>query len=154
MRDLIPRKEFGTMTTRLLNEFWDEVDKFMAPSLFSTGIARNHKFSYPKLNIKSLEAEYVIEAAVPGLSKEDVKIEYADGLLTITGSSQNETKESDSGYLVRELHKSAFTRSINVDEDICKVEEINAVVENGVLTVKIPKKVLDKTETKRIIEVK
>lgn len=154
MRDLIPRKEFGTMATRLLNEFWDEVNKSMAPSLFSTGIARTHKFSYPKMNIKSLETEFVIEAGVPGLKKDDVQIEYADGLLTITGESQNELKEEDSKYVVRELHKSTFTRSINIDETVCDVENISAEVCDGILTVKIPKKLLDKPENKRIIEVR
>jgi HSP20 family protein len=155
MRDLIPRNEFGTMATRLLNEFWDEVNKSMSPTLFSTGIARTHKFSYPKMNIRSFEDSYVIEAAVPGLKKDDIQVAYADGLLTITGESQNETNNEDSRYwVIRELHKSSFTRSINIDESVCDTDNISAEVLDGILVVKIPKKQLDTPENKRIIEVK
>jgi len=150
MRDLIPRKELGTMTTRLFDDFWNELDNWMSPhrTVVKT------KFSYPKLNIKNGEKEYLIEAAVPGLTKENVRVEYSNGLLTIAGSSQNEGKEENNGYVVREMHKSSFARSINIDEEDCDVENIEAGVENGVLTVKIPKKVLDTAVPKRIIEVK
>lgn len=154
MRDLIPRKEFGTMTNRLFDEFWNEIDKFLSPSLNNDAITRIHKFSYPKINIKQTDAEYIVEAGVPGLTKEDVKVEYADGLLTISAQNQNSSSKEQNGYLVRELHRSAFTRSVTVDEVTCDVENIVAGVENGILTIKIPKKEVDKPEPKRIIEVK
>ena len=153
---LVPRSELGTMVDRLFGDFWNELDTFMTPALRSDAPLNQvgHKFSYPKLNIQNTEKEYVLEAAVPGLTKDEVKVEYANGLLTVSGSSKNEGETSKNGYVIRELHKSSFSRSVSVDEELCDVENIVAEVENGVLVVKIPKKVLDKPETKRIIEVK
>lgn len=153
---LIPRGELGTMVDRLFSDFWNEVDSFMSPALKSDSLLlkSGHKFSYPKINVRSAEGEYVVEAAIPGLTKDEVRVEYANGLLTVSGASKQDESVEKNGYLVRELHKSSFTRSISVDEEVCDVENIVAGVENGVLTVKIPKKVLDTATPKRIIEVK
>jgi HSP20 family protein len=152
MRDLIPRKELKTMTDRLFGDFWNELD-----SVFGTlnGMSSSgRKYSYPRINIQSLDNEYSIEAAVPGLTKDNVQVDYANGILTISASSQNEKNENQNGYVLRELHKSSFSRSISIDPDRCDVEAIEAGVTDGLLTVKIPKKVLDKPPNKRIIEVK
>ena len=152
MRGLVPRRELRTMTDRLFGDFWTEIDRMLSPERFAS--ATSAKFRYPKMNIRSLDNEFVVEAAIPGLTKEDVKVDYADGLLTISGSSKNEKNEEQNGYVVRELHKSSFARSVSVDEESCDVEKIEAGVTDGVLTVKIPKKVLDKPPNKRIIEVR
>lgn len=153
---LVPRSELGTMVDNLFADFWNELDSFMTPALKSDSLLlkSGHKFSYPKLNIQNSETEYLVEAAVPGLTKEDVRVEYANGMLTISGASKQDESVTKNGYVVRELHKSSFSRSITVDEEVCDVENISAEVENGVLSVKIPKKIIDKSETKRIIEVK
>lgn len=154
MSNLIPRSEFNTLGRRWLDELWNDFDAIMKPSnLFST-VKSKTRFNYPRMNIKSEDKEYVVEAAVPGLAKEDVKVEYSDGMLTISGNTQNEQEDNTNGYVVRELHKSSFTRSVVIDEDLCDVFNIDASVDNGVLKIKIPKKVLDKPEPKRIIEVK
>jgi HSP20 family protein len=152
MRDLIPRKELGTMTNRLFDDFWTEVDRMLSPNRFVSNT--NTKFRYPRLNIRDIETEYLVEAGVPGLTKDEVKVDYDKGVLTISGSTQNQSNQEQNGYVLRELHKSSFSRSVHIDEDVCDVENISAGVENGVLTIKIPKKLLDKPENKRIIEVR
>lgn len=152
MRDLIPRRELRTMTDRLFGDFFRELEEVV---ITPPGEKRvKCKYSYPRINIRNLDKEYNIEAAVPGLTKDGVKVDYADGVLTISGSSQNEKNETENGYVLRELHKSSFSRSISVDPELCNVEAIEASVSDGVLTVKIPKKALDKPSNKRIIEVR
>lgn len=150
MGGLITRKEFGTMIDRLFGDFWNELDIFdnKWPTL-SRG-----RFSYPKWNIKELDTETVIEAGVPGLSKDEVSVEYTDGRLTISGQKKNSVSNDRNGYLVRELHQSSFARTVAVSDDLYDVENIQAEVKEGLLVVKIPKKVVDKPEPKRIIEVK
>lgn len=158
MRDLIPRGvprgELKTMTDRLFGDFWRELDSLMTVPVGQLGSVVGRKYSYPRINVQNLETEYTIEAAVPGLTKDDVQVDYVDGVLTISASSQNEKDEEANGYVVRELHKSSFSRSLNVDPDQCDVEAIEAGVNDGILTVKIPKKALDKPPNKRIIEVR
>jgi HSP20 family protein len=152
MRSLIPRRELRTMTDRLFGDFWTEIDRMLTSDRFVPGAST--KFRYPRMNIKSLDNEFLIEAAIPGLTKEDIKVDFSDGILTISGVSKNEKNEEQNGYVVRELHKSSFSRSISIDEEICDVEKIDAGVTDGVLTIKIPKKSLDTTTPRRIIEVR
>lgn len=153
MRDLIPRKELKTMTDRLFGDFWNELDNVLGIPRGALS-SESRKYSYPRINIQKLDNEYSIEAAVPGLTKDNVQVDYANGILTISASSQNEKNENQNGYVLRELHKSSFSRSISIDPDQCDVEAIEAGVTDGLLTVKIPKKVLDKPPNKRIIEVR
>jgi HSP20 family protein len=152
MRDLIPRRELRTMTDRLFGDFWKELEEVMTVPVGQL-CATGRKYSYPRINIKNLDNEYSIEAAVPGLTKDDVKVDYADGVLTISASSQNSKDEEQNGYLVRELHKSSFSRSVVIDPEQCRVEDIEAEVADGILSVKIPKKTIDKPPDKRIIKV-
>ena len=146
------RDEWNTLTTQFLSDLWKDFDSMFD---FPTDITCNvgSRFGYPRMNLRNDEKEYVIEAGIPGLSKEDINVDYSEGVLTITGSNQNSSEVNEDDYYVRELHKSAFSRSVRVDEDHCNVEHIAAEVKDGILTVKIPKKVLDKPPNKRIIEV-
>lgn len=144
------RRDFNTMFDSLFNDFFKEFE-FGVPSIREK---RTSKFSYPKWNIQDNEKDFTIEAAVPGLTKDDVKVEYVDGVLNIRGNKQNTTESGAYGhFLVRELHKSSFSRSIVLDEESCDISNINASVDEGLLKIKIPKKVLDKSKNKRIIEV-
>ena len=152
MNSLITRSEMGTMVDRLFEDFFRDWQGFTRPAR-TVALNSSKKFGYPRLNLHQEEDKYVIEAAVPGLKKEEVNVEYADGVLTVSGATQNNSEINDDDYVVRELHKSSFSRSITVDEDHCDVENIEAGVKDGLLTVKIPKKVLDKPPNKRIIEV-
>lgn len=150
MGSLINRKEVDTVLTRTLDDLWNEFGSLWSDKSF----ARTGKHLYPRVNIQDLTSEVVIEAAVPGLTKDSVQVEYVDGLLTISASKQNDANSERNGYIVREMHKSSFSRSIQIDENVYDVNSIDASVKDGLLTVKIPKVVLDKPEKKRIIEVK
>ena len=146
------RNEWDTFMSECLSDLWRDWENVWAEK---NDISCNtgSRFGYPKINLRQDEKEYVVEAGVPGLTKEDVKVDYADGLLTISGKKQNSSEIKEDDYYVRELHKSSFSRSVKVDEDHCDVEHIEAGVQDGILIVKIPKKVLDKPPEKRIIKV-
>jgi len=74
---------------------------------------------------------------VPGLSKEDVSIDYEDGHLKISADKQN--RDSDD-FIHREIHRSAFSRWFSVDEEVYEVNKINANLADGILSITIPKK--------------
>jgi HSP20 family protein len=89
------------------------------------------------LGVFATENDYVISAVVPGLKPEDLHIEIKDQTITIEG----ETKAPEDGageYLVDEIRYGKFARtlSMNADLDGSKAE---AHVENGLLTLRIPK---------------
>jgi HSP20 family protein len=102
--------------------------------------------SYPKADVYEDDKTVTIEAGIPGLTKEDVKVEYVEDVLTISAQKQ-ETKET---RVHRELHKSAFRKSWRFPASLYKVAEIDAEVKDGLLTVSIPKIVEEKEEPRQI----
>ncbi|KAF8919222.1 HSP20-like chaperone, partial [Mucidula mucida] len=75
---------------------------------------------------------------LPGLKKEDVNIDVHDGRLTITGESRISTEREEEGYAVKERKFGKFARTLRLPQGV-KEEQINASLENGVLTVTFPK---------------
>ncbi|MCE0485074.1 MAG: Hsp20/alpha crystallin family protein [Methylacidiphilales bacterium] len=80
---------------------------------------------------------FIARAELPGFRKEDISVEVADGILTITGHEKSETKtdKKESAATTRERQ---VTRSISLPEYL-KLDNIGAVYQNGVLTVTLPK---------------
>jgi HSP20 family protein len=106
--------------------------------------------SYPRVNVADLKNEVLIEAEIAGLSKDDVSVEYADGMLTISGDKKTELDDADIRYVYKELKRSSFKRSFRVDEVTLDVENITAKFDNGILNVIIPKKEVIETKSKKV----
>jgi HSP20 family protein len=82
---------------------------------------------------------FVVRAELPGFRREDLNLEVADGILTVTGHRKTETpaegqKEEDG---VSQEYR--VSRSISLPDQV-KVDDIQAKYENGVLTVTLPKR--------------
>jgi HSP20 family protein len=92
------------------------------------------------------EANLTIEAAIPGLTKEDVSVEIAEGVLTIQGSSNQRTDVENSQYVKREIKRSAFQRSFRLGENLDE-NNVTGQYDNGILTLIIPKIVPTEQET-------
>lgn len=91
-----------------------------------------------KVDVKETENEYVLEAELPGIKKEDVNLQIDDDRLTISVQKNEQTEEEKDNYIRKERSYSSMTRSFgiaNVD-----TENVNAKYENGVLLVTLPKK--------------
>jgi HSP20 family protein len=106
--------------------------------------------SYPRVNVIDLKNEIAIEAEIAGLTKEDVSVEYEDGLLTITGNKKDEVEEPGTKYVYRELKRSSFRRSFQIDDTNLEVENISAKFDNGILNVSIPKKEVVVQKAKKV----
>jgi HSP20 family protein len=89
------------------------------------------------LDVQTDSDGYVITAPVLGMKVEDIKIEILDDVLTLSGETKSESEE-DSDYLLREIHYGAFRRSIRLPSAL-NPEEAEAKVEDGLLTIRIPK---------------
>ena len=95
----------------------------------------------PAINVKESDTEYTVELAAPGLKKEDFNVNIdRDGNLHIHMESKAETKDEDkkSHYLRREFSYSKFEQTLLLPDDVDK-DGIGAKVDNGVLTVSLPK---------------
>ena len=84
---------------------------------------------------------------IPGMNKEDIKLEYnkQDQTLTISGKKRLENKQQNVNYLRRQLKKSEFIRTFYIASDQIE-DEFYASFENGILIIDIAKKINEPLE--------
>ena len=94
-----------------------------------------------RTDVKETESGYDVSIDMPGVKKEDVKAELADGYLTISASvnQDNDEKDAEGRYIRRERYSGSFSRSFYVGEDVTQ-EDIKARFEDGTLKLSVPKK--------------
>jgi HSP20 family protein len=80
----------------------------------------------------------VIVSTIAGVKPEDIDITINNDMLTIRGKRERRKEIKDEDYLYSECYWGSFSRSIILPVEI-EMEKINAVIENGVLTVTLPK---------------
>lgn len=108
---------------------------------------------FPLVNIRNLDKEFRIELAVPGYKKEDLHVEVAEGLLTVS-SEQREERESDQdGWERREFRYNSFSRSFDLP-DRADADGVVADFKDGVLNLIIAKKAEAKLERAKAIAIK
>ena len=92
----------------------------------------------PRADIHDSEKEVAIDVEIPGILKENIKVEVKNGLLTVTGERKQERKtETPEGSRI-ERHYGKFERSFLLPETVDE-EKIVAGYTNGVLTLTLPK---------------
>ncbi|WP_162340019.1 Hsp20/alpha crystallin family protein [Cyclobacterium salsum] len=96
------------------------------------------KYQIPSVNVNENEKEFQLEVAAPGFDKNDFKIDFSKGILTLMAEKE-EKKEDEKGEMKRkEFSYAAIKRSFNLPE-IIDEEGINAKYENGILHIHLPK---------------
>lgn len=90
------------------------------------------------INVSELSHYFKVEAAIPGLSREDFIVDIDDDLLTISVLHKVSRKGEDKKYSLHEFDYEYFTRIISLPENTEK-EFVNAEYKNGILSVYLPK---------------
>lgn len=102
----------------------------------------------PRMDIRETEDTFIIKAEMPGIKKDDIEINIHDGLLTISGESEEKSEEKEEGKIVRQERRyGKYVRSMTVGNNIDQ-ENINASYNDGVLELTLPK--LAAVEPKKI----
>ena len=120
---------------------WDLFDRMFED--FGMGLARDKEW-IPSLDVSETDAEYIVTAEVPGLSKEDIDISLSEGLLTIKGEKKEEKKEETDTYHVVERRYGSFSRSLRIPTRV-DLAGVKAETADGVLKVVLPKVEEEKT---------
>ncbi len=123
--------------------------------LFDTDFVPKSNYTAPAINVKESDKAYTVELAAPGMKKEDFNVHINDdGNLIIKMESKQEHKEEDKNirYLRREFSYSKYEQTLILPDDV-KKDDIKAHVENGVLTVELPRVVEEKVKLSRQIEI-
>ncbi len=90
-----------------------------------------------RADIKENDSEYIVEAELPGVNKEEIVVEFKEDVLTITAQKQKDLEEEKENYVRRERKHGKVSRSFYVQN--INVEAINADYKDGILKVILPK---------------
>ncbi|KAF6143719.1 hypothetical protein GIB67_038798 [Kingdonia uniflora] len=108
------------------------------------------QFANTRIDWRETPEAHVFKADLPGLNKEEVKVEVEEGrVLQISGERSREKEEKNDKWHRVERSSGRFMRRFRLPENT-KVEEVKAQMENGVLTVVVPKQEESKPEVKSI----
>ena len=120
---------------------------------FNFPFFENRKNHHPimKTDIKTNGDSYTLAIDIPGFSKDEITISMEDGYLTVNASKKEETNTEEKNYVRHERFSGSYSRSFYVGE--ISEEKINAKLENGVLTIIIPKEI-EEQPVKKYIESK
>ncbi|CAO2840644.1 unnamed protein product [Amaranthus hypochondriacus] len=149
---------FGGRKTNVFDPFsldnWDPFD-----GIFSSVLANNSpsstarevsQFATTRVDWKETPEAHVFKVDLPGLKKDEVKVEVEEGrILQISGERSKEQEEKNDKWHRLERSSGKFLRRFRLPENT-KMDEVKANLENGVLTVTIPKVEEKKPEVKTI----
>ena len=126
------------------------MNEFLKPDWF--GGMENRHTAVPSVNILDNEKEFELHFAVPGFGKEAFNLELDNDLLTVSGTVDQKEGSAIGNFSRREFSTTSFTRKFTLPETI-ETASINAVYENGILKVRLPKKEEALPKPKRLIEI-
>jgi len=111
------------------DRFYREMDE-----VFDTSASKELASWQPKTRIlETKDGKTLIKAEMPGLSKEDVKVDFSKGILTVKGEKKIEEKSGDN----EKIETRSFLRSFRLPDDV-DPKEIKAKMEHGVLELTLP----------------
>ncbi|MBC7075171.1 MAG: Hsp20/alpha crystallin family protein [Syntrophomonadaceae bacterium] len=144
-RSLLPfRKNETLMPSDLFKGFFGSsfIDDLFDSSLLATATANI------RTDIKETDKEYIVEAELPGFKKENINVEWQEGVLTISAKQDKEIKEEKDNYIRRERAYGEVARSFRIDG--IKEDKITGEYKNGILKIVLPKTEEGKVTGKKI----
>ncbi len=120
-------------------------DPFFRP--FFNGSDRMLESSF-RVDIRETESAYTIEAEMPGLNEEQIKLEVDNDVLTISADYESENNQEENGMTYSERRSGHMERSFNLDG--IEQNDISANYKNGLLYVNLPKAKAEEKTVRRI----
>lgn len=148
---------FGGRRTNVFDPFsldvWDPFDGLINSALANnvpSSPSETSAFANARIDWKETPEAHVFKADLPGLKKEEVKVEVEEGrILQISGERSKEVEDKNDKWHRVERSSGKFLRRFRLPEN-AKMDRIKASMENGVLTVTVPKEEEKKPEVKAI----
>jgi HSP20 family protein len=149
--EVIPSTPTGSLLS--FDEFDNFFDDFLSrrwPRLLDWNFPTGFDRGFPKVDIIDHDNEIEVQAALPGVKKEDLNVSINNQTITIRTTSREEKKEEKGKYFRREITRGEFQRTLSLPDN---VDEANAKAsfKDGILKVTIPKTEKSKRKT---IEIK
>ncbi|MED6124033.1 hypothetical protein PIB30_055153 [Stylosanthes scabra] len=146
---------FGTgRRTNIFDPFsldiWDPFQDFPSAALTAPRSDETTAIANTRIDWKETPEAHVFKADLPGLKKEEVKVEIEEGrVLQISGERTKEKEDKGDTWHRMERSSGRFLRRFRLPEN-AKLDQVKASMENGVLTVTVPKQEVKKPDVKPI----
>ena len=106
---------------------------------FDSGSFLGKIMTTPAVNITENKNDYLVALAVPGMKKDDFKIDVEGNMLTISCEKEENKDEKEKKFTRREYSYYSFSRSFTLPEEVNR-EKIEAMYEDGILKLVLPRK--------------
>jgi len=147
MTGLVP---FNRRNTGLLNtgfeDFYNMLDDFFSDNWSPRRSLERDTF---KINVQQNETEYLIEAELPGVSKDEINVDLNENRLTISVKREEKINEEKKNYIHRESRYASMGRSVYLAD--ADSGGIKAKMDNGILHISVPRQ--EKTAKSQKIEI-
>ncbi|GLT67068.1 hypothetical protein SLA2020_394010 [Shorea laevis] len=147
---------FGGRRTNVFDPFsleaWDPFDGLFTFTVANvpSSVRETSAFTNARIDWKETPEAHIFKADLPGLKKEDVKVEVEEGrILQISGERSKEQEEKNKKWHRVERSSGPFLRRFRLPEN-AKMDQVKASMENGVLTVTVPMEEVKNPEVKSI----
>ncbi len=135
------------------HSFWD-LNKFFEEDL--PGIWEDPRSDWklsairiPRIDIYEDKGNVVVKAGLPGIDPKDIELDIKDDLLKIEAKTEDKKQEKGKGYYRKELSYGYYKRTVSLPVEVIG-EKADAVYEEGILKVVIPKKEKKQAKMKKI----
>lgn len=139
------RKNNGLTARDGFFDFRNVFDDFFNDSFLPGFFTAAHPI---KADIRETEKEYVIDAEIPGVKKEDIKLELRDDTLVIAVERNEQVDEERDNYIRKERRYGSYSRCFYVEN--VRNEDVAAKYNDGILTVTLPKSAESREKKHRI----
>lgn len=126
----------STLNDYVPTTFSNMIDRFFNDSLSRTGGSASS--FVPKVDIVENEKAFELHVAVPGMSKDDFKIDLNDNYLTVSGERKFTREKNDNTFRSIETQFGTFSRSFSLPDNV-DATKISAKYNNGILEITVPK---------------
>jgi HSP20 family protein len=138
-RDMFPPKS-------LVSYFENELNSLFNDPFFKDGYKMmNQKRLFPKMNVKETDTSYIVEIALPGFDKKNIKLTLESNRLRIESKLTKNKNETNDNFLIREISSRCFMRTIPFPKEV-DIASGKSSMSNGVLTVTVNKEKEEKTK--------
>ena len=131
-----PMAEMEQMRANIDRMFKNAFDKAMAEGKMM--MHGQSSLFEPNLGMKETQTAYIITVDLPGMKKEDIKVEVKDRVLTISGERKSESEVKTEKVIKEERSYGSFLRSLTLPDD-ADTSHISAEYKEGVLNITMPR---------------
>ena len=147
MTGLIPfNRKNSNLADAGFDDFYNMFDNFLGDRWLESKNVGRDVF---KIDVKEAETGYIVEAELPGIKKNEINLNVDDKMLTISVTREEKATEEKDNYIHRERRATSMSRSIRLAG--ANLSDIKAKLEEGILTVSVPKQ--SKVPDSRRIEI-